>query len=135
MPRPEGHPRISVIEDQIPMQDLYRQAIASFGFDPQSIQFISTADEARQCIHDPTTPLPNLVILDLGLRVQSGITVLKELKSDKSAWKDIPVLVVTVDSREEVRQTCLRLDAAAVIDKPFDIAVLQQRIQSLLTNT
>lgn len=133
MPRLERHPRITVIDDQPLMRKLYARAIESFGFGPESIRLISTADEAQKHIHDPTAPPPNLVILDLGLGdYQSGITVLKLLKGDKSPWKDVPVIVVTVDSRPEVEKTCLGLGAKAVIRKPFDIAVLQKHMQEAL---
>lgn len=136
MPRPEVQPRINIIEDEVPMQELYVQTMESFGINPERIQFISTADEAQQRIHDSTLPPPNLVILDLGLRDQkgfkSGITVLKDLKSNESPWRDVPVLVSTVDNRPEVEETCLRLGASAVIGKPFDIGILQQYIESIL---
>jgi len=73
-----------------------------------------------------------LVILDLGLPVKDGLTVLKGLRARKDKT---PVLIVT--ARDALEQRILGLDLGAddYIIKPFDFSELLARIRALLRRT
>lgn len=71
----------------------------------------------------------DLVILDLGLPGQEGLSVLSKLRADHN---DIAVLVVT--AREAPADRVLGLDSGAddYLTKPFDLDELGARIRALL---
>jgi DNA-binding response OmpR family regulator len=70
-----------------------------------------------------------LVVLDLGLPLVSGMTLLAQLRTGGS---DVPVLVLT--ARDTVADRVAGLEAGAddYLVKPFDLAELVARIRALL---
>jgi two-component system response regulator QseB len=75
------------------------------------------------------TRVHDLVILDLGLPRQEGLSVLRNLRADRN---DIPVLIVT--ARESPADRVLGLDSGAddYLTKPFNLDELGARIRALL---
>ena len=71
----------------------------------------------------------DLLILDLGLPVRSGLEVLKELRARKSK---MPVLILT--ARDSLDDRVKGLDAGAddYLAKPFQIAELEARVRALM---
>lgn len=71
----------------------------------------------------------DLIILDLGLPRQDGLSILRKLRA---AHNDIPVLIVT--ARESPADRVLGLDTGAddYLSKPFDLDELSARIRALL---
>ena len=67
--------------------------------------------------HRANVGRPQLVLLDLNLPKKSGLEVLAELKADKRT-KDIPVIVLTVSTRDRDITECRRLGADTYIVKP-----------------
>jgi CheY-like chemotaxis protein/DNA-binding Xre family transcriptional regulator len=62
-------------------------------------------------------PLPGVILLDLNLPKVSGLEVLRKIKADARLRK-IPLIVLTVSSRERDIAECRRLGAASYIVKP-----------------
>ncbi|MBX3006457.1 MAG: response regulator [Melioribacteraceae bacterium] len=71
---------------------------------------------------------PQLVILDLGLPDQDGLTVLSEIRT----WSSVPIIVLSVRSREEVIVKALDLGADDYVTKPFNTFELLARIRASL---
>jgi CheY-like chemotaxis protein len=67
--------------------------------------------------HRANVARPQLVLLDLNLPKKNGLEVLAELKSDKRT-KNIPVIVLTVSTRDRDITECRRLGADTYIVKP-----------------
>jgi CheY-like chemotaxis protein len=67
--------------------------------------------------HRANVERPQLVLLDLNLPKKSGLEVLAELKADKRT-KEIPVIVLTVSTRDRDITECRRLGAETYIVKP-----------------
>ena len=70
---------------------------------------------------------PRLIILDLGLPYRSGASLLAELKADPDV-ADTPVIVVS--SMPELLPAERRALAAAVIQKPFDVQELVDKVRA-----
>jgi signal transduction histidine kinase/ActR/RegA family two-component response regulator len=66
---------------------------------------------------------PDVVLLDLHLPDVSGDEVLRRLRSDDQT-RDIPVIVVSGDTRREVADRMVREGARAFLTKPIDADVL-----------
>lgn len=71
----------------------------------------------------------SLLLLDLGLPKQDGLTLLRVLRQGKS---DIPVLIVTARDAVSDRVAGLNLGADDYLVKPFDLDELVARVHALL---
>jgi len=71
----------------------------------------------------------DLLILDLGLPLLDGITVLRSLRDYRPR---MPILVLTARNRIEDRVQCLDLGADDYLTKPFSFVELAARIRALL---
>lgn len=69
-----------------------------------------------------------LLLLDLGLPLLDGVTLLKELRQGN---RDIPVLVVTARDTVADRVSGLNLGADDYLTKPFDLDELIARVHAL----
>jgi len=63
--------------------------------------------------------LPQVILLDLNLPKKSGLDVLREIKADQRT-QNIPVIILTISSRDRDIAECRRLGAEAYIVKPVD---------------
>ncbi len=70
----------------------------------------------------------DLVILDLGLPDLDGYEVLSELRT----WSHVPVIVLSVRSKEEEKVKLLDAGANDYVTKPFSIQELMARLRVLL---
>ena len=72
---------------------------------------------------------PSLILLDLRLGQEDGLDVLKEIRSHS----DVPILIMTGHSREEVdRVVGLELGADDYLAKPFSLRELLARVRAVL---
>ena len=73
--------------------------------------------------------LPDLLLLDVIMPGTDGVQLLQELKSD-TRWRDIPVLMVSSLSPDEMTEKTFGLGAADFIRKPFRPAELIARVHA-----
>jgi DNA-binding response OmpR family regulator len=75
---------------------------------------------------------PDLVVLDLGLPDDDGLTILPEIKRSESSTKGVPprVVVLTVRKEIEMQERAYELGADAYITKPFMVDELIEVIES-----
>ncbi|HCO28536.1 MAG TPA: DNA-binding response regulator, partial [Lachnospiraceae bacterium] len=75
--------------------------------------------------------IPTLILLDIMLPEEDGISILKKIRS-KSLWKKIPVIMLTAKGSEF--DTVLGLDSGAddYVPKPFRMMELLSRIRAHL---
>lgn len=72
---------------------------------------------------------PDCVVMDILMPKISGIDVLKQLQSSGS---NIPVIIVTADIQDSVREKCLNLGAFAVVNKPLLLKDLAATVREAL---
>lgn len=77
---------------------------------------------------------PELVLLDIMLPGEDGITILKKLKRS-SKTKNIPVIMVTAKGTEYDKVIGLDLGADDYVTKPFGMMELVSRIRAVLRRT
>lgn len=75
--------------------------------------------------------VPDLVLLDIMLPGEDGLTILKKLRSSE-AGKDIPVIIMTAKTSEFDIVKGLDMGADDYVKKPFGIMELLSRIRSVL---
>ncbi len=77
---------------------------------------------------------PDLLLLDIMLPEEDGLTVLKKLRSSP-AWKTLPVIMMTAKNAEYDRVIGLDAGADDYISKPFGMMELVARVRALLRRT
>lgn len=69
------------------------------------------------------------ILLDLVMPKKDGYEVIKYLSKNKYL-KDIPVIIISVESSIEAERNCLKLGASDFIRKPFDQLIVRKRVQN-----
>jgi DNA-binding response OmpR family regulator len=104
--------RVLVVEDSPVIQRLIEICLRPAGFD------VVGATEGYVALATAAAAPPDLVVLDVGLPDISGWEVLAGLRSAE-ATRDVTVLMLTADGREETERTADALGADAFLTKPF----------------
>jgi two-component system, OmpR family, KDP operon response regulator KdpE len=113
---------VLVIDDELHIRQFLR---AAFEFEGFSVREAANADEG---IRSATLQPPDLVILDLGLPDRDGASIVERLRS----WSNVPIIVLTVRSREREKVRLLELGADDYVVKPFAIGELIARARAAL---
>ncbi|GGI53947.1 response regulator [Oxalicibacterium solurbis] len=90
----------------------------------------STAANGRQMRALLEEAPVDLIVLDLMLPGEDGLTLCRELRAGK--WRNIPVLMLTARSEETDRIIGLEMGADDYLAKPFAVRELLARIRSVL---
>jgi two-component system, OmpR family, phosphate regulon response regulator PhoB len=122
---PATRPLVLIVEDDAALMTVLRYNLERQGFR------IEEAVDGKEGLARIAELCPNLVLLDWGLPLMSGLDVCRQIRR-RSAMRTVPVIMLTArtDSQDAVRG----LDAGAddYIVKPFDLAMLIARMRSLL---
>jgi two-component system, OmpR family, KDP operon response regulator KdpE len=118
----DARPRILVADDEPQIRRFLRLGLESHGY------AVLEAETAEAALRAAVTGQPELVILDLGLPDREGFEVLRALRE----WSRVPVLVLSVRSREDEKVRAFELGADDYVVKPFGMAELLARIKAAL---
>jgi PAS domain S-box-containing protein len=108
-----GPPKVIVVEDEVEILDFTRFVLEREGYD---VVTLTTGKEALEAVG----PDCSLVILDIALEDADGVEVAKSLKA-APATRDVPILVMTAMSGDEVRQVSMAAGADGYLVKPFGV--------------
>jgi len=89
MNNPTHNKRILIVEDEAPFQEIYSDILESEGYDTKIAE---SAEVALEWLESNT---PDLVLLDIILPKQSGIDVLRHIRSTPTT-QNTPVVVYSV---------------------------------------
>ncbi|MBR4878885.1 MAG: response regulator transcription factor [Clostridia bacterium] len=117
--------KIHILEDDENIRGLICYALASQGFDAVGYE------RAAGFIDAVKADLPDLVILDIMLPDEDGLSVLKKIRAD-AALEDIPVIMLTAKSSEFDKVKGLDSGADDYMAKPFSVLELISRINAHL---
>ena len=114
--------RILVAEDDAHVGESLLTSLRQSG---HAVDRVATGAEAERALKASAF---DLLILDIGLPVRSGLDVLRDLRARDSK---LPVLLLT--ARDSVGDRVKGLDAGAddYLAKPFELAELQARVRAL----
>src|SRR4030042_1125589 len=113
------------IDDEIQIRRFLRITLEAQGF---SLFDAATGKEGSVLA---AMPPPDLVILDLGLPDNEGLTVLKQLRE----WTHMPVIVLSVRNSDEDKIALLDAGADDYLTKPFSAGELIARIKVALRHS
>ncbi len=114
-------PVILVVDDDIPILTLMRNLLSEFGFEAR---VASSGEAALQAAREVK---PDLVLLDKNMPGMSGSQVIDALHSERGL-AHVPVLILSGEPVDP--EQIARLGAAGAVMKPFDVALLVDRIRS-----
>ena len=116
---------IYFLEDDASIQKLVCYALAKEGYE---IKGLSLPSEFWKEIQEE---IPELILLDIMLPEEDGISILKKLHEDKK-YQDIPVIMITAKTSEFDKVTGLDMGADDYITKPFGMTELASRVNAVL---
>lgn len=116
------------VEDDENIRELVLYALKTAGFEASG--FLSAGD-FYQAVSEQE---PDLIILDIMLPDEDGVTILKKLKGTKNI-KNIPVIMLTAKSAEYDKVIGLDSGADDYMTKPFGVMELISRVKAVLRRT
>jgi two-component system chemotaxis response regulator CheY len=96
---------------------------------PIDIKMFTDATHALKDINSGV--IPDLIVTDLNMPVMNGFEFLTEIRSLESVSK-VPVLILTTESKAELKEKGKELHATGWIVKPFNTSQLQQALRRVL---
>ena len=118
-------PHILVVDDEPAIGDLIRNYLSRHGFR------VSVVVDGAGLKRAMAESKPDLVLLDLGLPGEDGLTLTRQIR----AQSNVGVIIVTGSGESVDRIVSLELGADDFVSKPFDLRELLARIRSVLRRT
>ena len=113
------------VEDDASIREIELYALTSTGFEARGFEVGSAFWAALQ------TEKPELVLLDVMLPGEDGVTLLKRMKN-VPALRDIPVIMATAKGAEYDKIQSLDLGADDYLVKPFGVMEMVSRVKAVL---
>ena len=123
MPSRAQAPKILVVDDDVRLRDLLTRYLSEQGFQVAALADANQLDKKLQ--RDP----PHLIVLDLMLPGEDGLTVCRRLRG---AGESVPIIMLTAKGEDIDRIVGLEMGADDYIPKPFDPRELVARIRAVL---
>jgi two-component system chemotaxis response regulator CheY len=118
--------RILIVDDDATMRRAIRLMLKNLGF-------VDIEDDDG---HDPIAVLLErrfgLILSDLKMEPFSGLDLLKRVRAEPNL-ADIPFIMITGASEQQLVQSALSLGVNGYIVKPFDGATLMRKVTSVLS--
>ena len=113
------------VEDDASIREIELYALTSTGFEARGFEDGSAFWAALQ------TEKPELVLLDVMLPGEDGVSLLKRMKT-VPALRDIPVIMATAKGAEYDKIQSLDLGADDYLVKPFGVMEMVSRVKAVL---
>ena len=116
---------IYILEDDENIREIECYTLQTNGYETKDF-------DSSQAFYDTLADKkPDLIILDIMLPGDDGLTVLKSLKSN-SVYSEIPVIIISAKTTELDRVKGLDLGAEDYLCKPFGVMELVSRVKARL---
>ena len=119
---------IYLVEDDNSIRELVAYTLHSAGFGAEGFE------KPSAFWHSMELQLPDLVLLDLMLPEEDGISILRKLRQDPRT-KKLPIILLTAKSSEYDKVLGLESGADDYVAKPFSMMELLARVKALLRRT
>ena len=116
--------KVLAVDDSRTMRDMVSFTLREAGF------AVVEAEDGLAAIEALKTETVDLVITDVNMPRMDGLTFLKEFRADP-AKKGVPVLILTTESDDSLRQKGRAAGATGWIVKPFEPEKLLQVVNKV----
>lgn len=120
-----GPTHIAIVDDEAPAREMVGDYLRMHGF------AVTLCDGGKSLRRTLDTAAPDLVVLDLNMPEEDGLSIIRDLKGRS----DIPVIMLTATASPIDRVVGLELGADDYIAKPCELRELMARIRSVLRRT
>lgn len=127
MPKNDTVRRILFVEDDEEIREIVLYALRSAGFEAIGFETARTFFAELSKTH----LLPSLVLLDIMLPENDGLSILRTLRNSPQT-KSLPVIMLTAKGSEFDKVTGLDMGADDYLVKPFGVMELISRINAVL---
>ena len=115
-------PHIFIVDDEAPAREMVGDYLKMHGF-------TSTLCDGGKSLREATgSATPDLVVLDLNMPEEDGLSIIRDLKSRMN----VPVIMLTATASPIDRVVGLELGADDYVAKPCELRELMARIRSVL---
>lgn len=114
---------ILIIDDSSFQRNVIGQVVREAGYETLE------ASDGQEGLEKITVHQPDCILTDLLMPTMGGLELLESLHEQGTT---IPVIIITSNVQESVRQRCLELGAAGVVSKPIDREGLISAIKEAL---
>jgi CheY-like chemotaxis protein len=123
---PVAKKRILAVDDDASICEFYQTSLKMLGYD------VAVAANARAAKAAIAAHRPDLILMDIMMPDQDGISLTRELRSDQKT-SDIPIVMVSGLADAGTLQDALLFGAVGYLVKPVDADTLKAKIDSTLT--
>lgn len=118
--------RVFIADDSQPVADMLTELIS----DPGKVEVVGVGETEDATIDSIRRMKPDVVVLDLQLRVGSGANVIRAVRAS-SELSGVRLVVTSNHTSPQMRAGCLKLGADDYFDKVKEIGALTARITQL----
>jgi len=118
--------RILIVDDDRKIVQLIQKSLQEYNLYDFCVAFDGFWAGERFCQFKP-----DLMILDINMPVLDGISVLSHIRSNPSN-RDVKIMIVTGTIEANDKAKVVSLGADEFLNKPFEMAELKQKVNSLL---
>ena len=115
--------QILIVEDESRLAAFLQKGLRKNGYETV------IANDGEQAVKMVLGKKFDLMVLDIGLPIKDGFTVLQELRNNR---EELPVILITARSDEEDKHKALAFGANDFLTKPFSFKDLLLKIESKL---
>ena len=115
-------PHIIIVDDEAPAREMVGDYLKMHGFG------VTLCDGGKSRRKEIESAVPDLVVLDLNMPEEDGLSIIRDLKSRIN----VPVIMLTATASPIDRVVGLELGADDYIAKPCELRELMARIRSVL---
>jgi len=121
---------ILVVDDSPTMRGMVSHALNEAGFETKE------AENGKDALIQLTTmevggTKPDVIVTDINMPEMDGIELVREIRK-LSAFKHVPVLVLTTDNTDEKKEIGRAAGATGWLVKPFDSELILKVIRKVL---
>ncbi len=117
--------KVLVIDDSALIHQMYKMVLMRYGC--KIVDAMNGQDGLDKLTKNPDI---NLILLDINMPVMNGIEFIKKVK-DMQEYKDIPIVMVSTEGKEEDTLRGLALGAKGYVKKPFQPSDLHALIEKI----
>ncbi|MDO9564050.1 MAG: response regulator, partial [Bradyrhizobium sp.] len=118
----QSQQHIIIVDDEAPAREMVGEYLKMHGF---GVTLCDGGKTLREAIE---TSVPDLVVLDLNMPEEDGLSIIRDLKGRTN----VPVIMLTATASPIDRVVGLELGADDYIAKPCELRELMARIRSVL---
>ena len=116
---------VLAVDDSLTMRELLRSALCEAGCS------VTLASDGQEALARLAEGAPDVIVTDLNMPRMDGFGLIEAIRNGRQASR-VPILVLTTETGQELKDRARRIGATGWIGKPFDDAALVATIRRVL---